>query len=154
MKIKKCRSCGGKNLKFLFSLGKMSFTGKFAHNYFKSISGDKLTLVICEKCKLVQLDRNFNPKFLYSQDYGYRTGINKTMTNHVKDVVQEAISKAKPKNKDYILDIASNDGTLLNFYSRKFNTVGIDPLINKFGKYYKTIDKKISDFFLSGFKKE
>ena len=104
-------------------------------------------MVICEKCKLVQLDRNFNPKVLYSQDYGYRTGINKTMTNHVKDVVQEAISKAKPKNKDYILDIASNDGTLLNFYSRKFNTVGIDPLINKFGKYYKTIDKKISDFF-------
>ena len=151
MKIKKCRSCGGKNLKFLFSLGKMSFTGKFAHNYFNSIAGDKLTLVICEKCKLVQLDRNFNPKFLYSQDYGYRTGINKTMTNHVKDVVQEAISKAKPKNKDYILDIASNDGTLLNFYSRKFNTVGIDPLINKFGKYYKTIDKKISDFFLIEF---
>ena len=84
MKIKKCRSCEGKNLKFLFSLFKMSFTGKFAHNYFKSISSDKLTLVICKKCKLVQLDRNFNPKFLYSKDYGYRTGIHKTMTNHVK----------------------------------------------------------------------
>ncbi len=147
MKIKKCRSCGGKNLEFLFSLGRMSFTGKFANNYNKSIPGDKLSLVICKKCKLVQLDRNFNPKFLYSKDYGYRTGINKTMTNHVKDVVKEAISKVKPKNKDYILDIASNDGTLLNFYNKKFYTVGIDPLVNKYKRYYKKIDKKISDFF-------
>ena len=148
MKIKKCRSCGGKNLKFLFSLGKMSFTGKFAHNYFNSIAGDKLTLVICEKCKLVQLDRNFNPKFLYSKDYGYRTGINKTMTNHVKDVVREAISKAKPKNKDYILDIASNDGTLLKTYGiSDINYVGIDPTIKRFKKFYpkKFINK--SNFF-------
>ena len=44
-----------------------------------------------------QLDRNFNPKFLYSKDYGYRTGINNTMTNHVKYVAQEAVNKAKPK---------------------------------------------------------
>ena len=77
----------------------MSFTGKFADNYIKSIPSDKLTLVICKKCKLVQLDRNFNPKFLYSKDYGYRTGINKTMTNHVKNVAREAISRTKPKVK-------------------------------------------------------
>ena len=37
MKIKKCRSCAGNNLEFLFSLGRMSFTGKFANNYNKSI---------------------------------------------------------------------------------------------------------------------
>ncbi len=147
MKIKKCRSCGGKNLEFLFSLGKMCFTGKFANNFIKSIPTDKLTLVICKKCKLVQLDRNFNPKFLYSKDYGYRTGINNTMTNHVKYVAQEAINRAKPKNNDYILDIASNDGTLLNSYSKKFYTVGIDPLVNRYKSHYKKINKKISDFF-------
>ena len=148
MKIKKCRSCDGKNLEFLFSLGKMCFTGKFASNFIKSIPSDKLILVICKKCKLVQLDRNFNPKFLYSKDYGYRTGINNTMTNHVKFVAQEAINIAKPKKNDFILDIASNDGTLLNFYSKKFYTVGIDPLVNKYKRHYKKINKKISDFFL------
>ncbi len=147
MKIKKCRSCDGKNLEFLFSLGKMCFTGKFASNFIKSIPSDKLILVICKKCKLVQLDRNFNPKFLYSKDYGYRTGINNTMTNHVKFVAQEAINIAKPKKNDFILDIASNDGTLLNFYSKKFYTVGIDPLVNKYKRHYKKINKKISDFF-------
>ena len=95
----------GKNLEFLFSLVKCVSQEKFANNLIKSIPSDKLTLVICKKCKLVQLDRNFNPKnFLYSKDYGYRTGINSTMTNHVKYVAQ-AINRAKPKNNDYILDI-------------------------------------------------
>mgnify|MGYP002849426627 CR=1 FL=1 len=147
MKIKNCRLCDGKKLESLFSLGKMCFTGKFSNKNNKSIASEKLTLVICKKCKLVQLDRNFNPSFLYSKDYGYRTGINKTMTNHVKDVVNEAVSLAKPKDNDCILDIASNDGTLLKFYSKKFYRVGIDPLVNKYRKHYKEIDGKISDFF-------
>jgi len=147
MKIKNCRSCDGKKLETLFSLGKMCFTGKFSKKHNKSIPREKLTLVICKKCKLVQLDRNFNPNFLYSKDYGYRTGINKTMTNHVKDVVNEAVSLVKPKNNDCILDIASNDGTLLKFNSKKFYRVGIDPLVNKYRKHYKKIDGKISDFF-------
>ena len=43
---------------------------------------------MCKKCKLVQLDRNFNPKYLYSKDYGYRSGINKTMTEHLKKTVK------------------------------------------------------------------
>tara|TARA_B100000989_G_scaffold277021_1_gene237672 strand:- start:2916 stop:4139 length:1224 start_codon:yes stop_codon:yes gene_type:complete len=147
MKIKKCRACNGKRLDSLFSLGKMCFTGKFSSTYKQSIKSDLLTLVICKKCKLVQLDRNFNPKYLYSKDYGYRTGINKTMTNHVKKVVYEAVSIVKPKKNDYILDIASNDGTLLKFYNESFNRVGIDPLVNKYKKYYKKIHNKISDFF-------
>ena len=57
------------------------------------------------------------------------------MTNHVKHVAQEAINRAKPKNNDYILDIASNDGTLS--YNKKFYTVGIDPLVNRYKKHYK-----------------
>ena len=101
---------------------------------------------MCKRCKLVQLSQNFNEKYLYGKDYGYRTGINKTMTNHVKNVANEAIQLVKPKNKDYLLDIASNDGTL-NFYSNKFIKVGIDPLVNKHIKYYNKIDYKISNFF-------
>ena len=38
------------------------------------------------------ITRNFDPKYLYSNDYGYRTGINQTMTNHVKNIVKEGIS--------------------------------------------------------------
>ncbi len=147
MKIKKCRICKSKNFFDLFSLGKLSFTGKFPENLKDKIPQDFINLIMCKKCKLVQLDRNFNPNYLYSQDYGYRTGINLTMTKHVHYVAREAIKLSKIKKNEHVLDIASNDGTLLNFYDKKFITVGIDPIIKKYTKYYKKIDYKVSNFF-------
>jgi len=147
MIISKCRNCQSKLLEKLFSLGKLSFTGKFPSKKREVISKAEISIVICKKCKLVQLDRNFNKKFLYGKDYGYRTGINKTMTNHVKAVVKNMEQLTKLKDKEYVLDIASNDGTLLNFYSKKNIRVGIDPIINKHKKYYKYINYKFSNFF-------
>ena len=147
MLIKNCRSCNSKKLSKLFSLGRLSFTGKFAKNEKKNIPRAELGLVICKNCELVQLSKNFNLKYLYSSDYGYRTGINKTMTSHMKNIVKKAQSIAKVKKSDAVLDIASNDGTLLNFYKKGIYTVGIDPTINKFKNHYKNINLKKSKFF-------
>ena len=147
MKIKECRLCKNKKLTFLFSLGNLSFTGKFAKNFKTIIPKKKVTLLICNNCKLVQLDQNFNPKYLYGKDYGYRTGINFTMTNHVKNIVNEAQKLSKIRKNEYVLDIASNDGTLLNFYNKNLIRVGIDPIISKFFSYYNNIDYKVNDFF-------
>ena len=147
MKIKECRICKKKKFLSLFTLGNLSFTGKFAKNFKSSIPKKNVSLVICESCKLVQLDQNFSPKYLYGKDYGYRTGINQTMTNHVKMIVKEAKKISRIKKGDYVLDIASNDGTLLNFYSKNLIRVVIDHIINKFLPYYKNINFKINDFF-------
>ncbi len=144
--IKKCRSCNSKSLKPLFSLGKIKFTGKFPKYREKIPSGD-LELVMCGKCKLVQLRHNFNMKYLYNKDYGYRTGINFTMTNHVKRVVKKISHIAKIKKGDNVLDIASNDATLLKNYNNKIITWGIDPILSKYIKEYKKINYNISDFF-------
>ena len=46
-----------------------------------------------------------------------------------------------------VLDIASNDGTLLNFYNKKIITFGIDPILNKYKKYYKNINFFFIKFF-------
>jgi len=147
MKISNCRNCNSKNHSKLFSLGKMSFTGKFAKSLKANIPKEVLSLVMCRTCKLVQLDRNFNPKYLYDIGYGYRTGINLTMTKHVRDVVYDSIKLVKLKKNDAVLDIASNDGTLLNYYKKNIFTVGIDPLIKKYQSYYKNINHGIADFF-------
>ena len=147
MKIKLCRNCKRNKFLNLFSLGRMSFTGKFSKNYFNNIPSAYLNLLMCKKCKLVQLDRNFNLKYLYGKDYGYRTGINNTMTNHMNKIVKECSDLTKLKTNDCVLDIASNDGTLLNFYKKNIITVGVDPLVNKYRKFYKKINYKISNFF-------
>ena len=147
MLIKNCRSCNSKKLKKLLSLGNLSFTGKFAKNFAVNIPKAELALVMCSKCNLVQLNNNFNLKYLYGPDYGYRTGINKTMTEHMRSIVSNVNKIVNLKKNDAVLDIASNDGTLLNFYSKPFFRVGIDPTIKKFRKYYNEINIKIPDFF-------
>ena len=146
MIIKKCRTCNSKSLKQLFSLGKMKFTGKFPKKNQKIPTGE-VNLVMCNNCKLVQLKNNFDLKYLYNNDYGYRTGINSTMKKHVKSVVEIISKRASIKKGDYVLDIASNDGTLLNYYKKNIKTFGIDPLVSKYKKNYKDIKYKVSDFF-------
>mgnify|MGYP001221983312 CR=1 FL=1 len=146
MKIKNCRICKGNNLKKLFSLGNLCFTGKFPSEYQK-IKKKPITLFICKTCELVQLGHKFDLRYLYGPDYGYRTGINKTMLNHVKKVVKNLSIKTKIKINDHVLDIASNDGSLLKFYNNKIKTFGIDPILDKYKDEYKSINYKISDFF-------
>ncbi len=146
MKLKKCRICKKTNLKKLFSLGNMCFTGKFPTKN-KKIQKKPITLVICKNCELVQLGHNFDLKYLYGPDYGYRTGINKTMLSHVCRVAKNLSKKAKVKKNDFVLDIASNDGSLLNFYKKDIKTFGIDPILEKYKEEYKNINFKIADFF-------
>ena len=57
MIISKCRNCQSNLLKELFSLGNLSFTGKFASKK-DIIPKAKIKIVICKNCRLVQLDRN------------------------------------------------------------------------------------------------
>ena len=68
MNILKCRNCQSKLFSSLFSLGNLSFTGKFPSYQKDIIPKAEIKIVICKQCKLVQLDRNFNKKFLYGQD--------------------------------------------------------------------------------------
>ena len=147
MKIKKCKNCYSSSLSNLFSLGNLNFTGKFPKSKSTNISKAHLGLVMCKKCTLVQLNRSFNLKYLYGPDYGYKTGINKTMRDHMSDIRLMLSKKSKLKAGDYVLDIASNDATLLNFYSKNIVKVGVDPLVNKYISFYKKINYKISDFF-------
>ena len=123
MKINKCRICNSSKLVNLFSLGKLCFTGKFPSKK-QIIKKEPIKLILCKNCQLVQLAHNFNLKYLYGPDYGYRTGINKTMLNHVKNITKILSKKITLKKNDIVLDIASNDGSLLNFYKKDIITLG------------------------------
>ena len=147
MKINNCRNC--KNNKFfdLFSLGKLSYTGKFPKNKRINIPKEEIKLIMCLNCKLIQISKNFSLNYMYNHDYGYRTGINQTMSNHVKELVKKINNICDLKKDDVVLDIASNDGTLLNYYSPKIIKVGVDPLVSKYKKNYKNVNYKYSNFF-------
>ena len=148
MIIKKCRNCKSLDLTKLFSLGKMCFTGKFPRFFNNNIPKSNLSLIICNSCQLVQLKEKFNQNYLYGNDYGYKSGVNQTMKNHLKGISKLLSDRSNLKKGDYVLDIASNDGTLLNSYKKNgIIKVGVDPILKKFSKYYKRINFSINNFF-------
>jgi hypothetical protein len=79
---------------------------------------------------------------MFGTNYGYESGINKSMKNHLKNIVQYSSRVISLKKNDAVVDIGSNDGTLLNFFrSGEQKLYGIDPTINK--KFKKNYNKKI-----------
>jgi len=146
-KISKCRICKSDKIKKILDLGEQAFTGKFPSSKQKNIAKSPLSISLCLKCKFVQLSHNFKSSYLYNQEYGYESGINSTMKNHLSKIT-EKVSKLKKLTKNSIVvDIASNDGTLLNSYKKNVIRVGIDPILNRFKNNYSKINHKIPDFF-------
>ena len=130
-KIKKCRICDSNNLSKIIDLKKQYIQGSFIKKdyprpYLKKIP---LQLIRCKKCSLVQTLYTVNPKILY-KSYWYVSGVNKTMTNHLKEIAKTAVSLLKKEKiffKTRVLDIGCNDCTLLNAYPKKYIRYGIDP---------------------------
>ena len=71
------------NIKSVFSLGNIAHAGIFPKK-ITNVPKDFINVMYCKNCTLVQLDRNFNLNYMFGKNYGYRSGINSTMTSHLK----------------------------------------------------------------------
>lgn len=147
MKIKNCRSCNSKNFKQVMNLGNQYLTGVFPQKKNSKISRGKLSLVLCENCKLLQLENSFNHEEMYGDNYGYMSSLNKSMSSHLKNKALNLKKKMNLKNSDIVIDIGSNDGTFLSYFDRKFNLIGVDPTIKKFKYKYRKDIKTVANFF-------
>ncbi len=78
---------------------------------------------------LLQLKYTTNPDELYN-NYWYMSGINQSMKDALKNIVDEALKRHPVEPGDVVVDIASNDGTLLKFYPENIFRVGVDPAQN------------------------
>lgn len=74
---------------------------------------------------------------MYGEHYGYRSGLNQSMVRHLTQKVRYLL-RIRPLNPgDIVLDIGSNDGTLLKAYTNtEVQRIGIDPTANKFRNFY------------------
>jgi len=149
LKIKNCRSCKSKSLIKLYTLGKQTLTGVFPPNKNAKITKGELSMVICNKCKLLQLEHNFDANEMYGENYGYMSSLNKSMISHLKLKAFSLKNKFNLKSNNNILDIGSNDGTFLSFFNNKFKLFGCDPTIKKFSKYYRKDINQLPHFFSS-----
>jgi hypothetical protein len=147
-KITTCRACGSKKLHQLFSLGEQHLTGVFPAINQQHPPKAPLELVLCKDCTLVQLLHSCDPALLYGPSYGYRSGLNKSMREHLSQTARSLCNFLKLKENDIICDIGCNDGTLLNSFDiNGLVKIGIDPLANKFADYHVDGLTICSDFF-------
>lgn len=147
MKITKCRLCDCDKFESVLSFENMAITSMFP-KYGEEVKTADINLVRCESCGLLQLIDIYDKDDFYNNEiYGYRSGINKSMVNHLNDIKALALSHVKLWQEDAILDIGSNDGTLLNLFGKVCRRVGIDPTIKKFSKYYDKGIEVVPEYF-------
>jgi SAM-dependent methyltransferase len=128
-----CRVCGSNHLQPVIDLGEQYLQGSFIKPGRDDPSTRKLPtlLVRCDvsknenACGLLQMAHTFPSEILYA-NYWYRSGVNETMRNHLKEIVDSARS-ILPGVGLRVLDIGCNDGTLLQCYPDDFDQFGVDP---------------------------
>lgn len=154
--IVKCRICENANLASILNLGNQYLTGVFPQSKSVPLTSGPLELVKCldehnaNACGLVQLKHSYDHHEMYGNNYGYRSGLNKSMVEHLNKKVKKIESFIHLKHADLIIDIGSNDSTLLQAYRKDgLLLVGIDPTGEKFKKYYPERINLIPDFFSS-----
>ena len=146
--IKTCRISGSSNLITVLSLGDQALTGIFPRNKDEEVTRGPLELVWCADSGLLQLKHSYDLGELYGMNYGYRSGLNASMVKHLQQKVH-FLQRLRPvTDGDIVLDIGSNDATLLSSYQIPgLKRIGIDPTGIKFKQFYTHGIELIPDFF-------
>jgi len=145
--IKNCRICNSTELTQVLTLGEQALTGVFPCNLIQNVSSGSLDLVWCRECGLLQMKQSYDLAEMYGMNYGYRSGLNVSMVNHLTTKIQMLEKLADIQPDDMVLDIGSNDATSLKAYTIPKHKLGIDPTGVKFKEYYTDDINLIADFF-------
>lgn len=155
--ISYCRLCDSPDLSPILNLGTQALTGVFPRTRDESVLSGPLELVKCQEnpripigkgsCGLVQLRHSYPRQAMYGDNYGYRSGLNPSMVQHLHGLVKQLREQVSLLPGDVVLDIGSNDGTLLSAYPKDLVRVGIDPTAEKFRRFYPDKVAVVADFF-------
>ncbi|TSC74485.1 MAG: hypothetical protein G01um101448_126 [Parcubacteria group bacterium Gr01-1014_48] len=149
-----CRICGKSELSDILSLGNL-YVSNFVD--FPDVSALReeerypLDMVLCNVaeggCGLLQLRHTVSPQKMY-RNYWYRSGVNKSMTDALTELAQTTERIAHLQAGDIIIDIGSNDSTMLRAYSTAdIRRVGFEPARNLMDLARQGTTKIINDFF-------
>lgn len=85
---------------------------------------------VCEKCKLVQLEEFETPESIF-KDYAYFSSYSESWLAHAKNYTEMMTERFSLSNESFVVEIASNDGYLLQYFKEKnIPVMGIEPAIN------------------------
>lgn len=129
--MKTCRACERPIQPFM-SFGKMPIANgflnqeQFGNEYFF-----ELQLCFCEKCQLVQLYDQPNPKRMFHKDYAFFSQTSKGMSQHFESLAKELTESFKLDPFSFVVEIGSNDGIFLKHLAKqKIPHLGLEPSEN------------------------
>ncbi len=127
-----CRSCASSELKLVFSLGLTPLANSLLKQEDLQNQEDfyPLDVAYCPNCSLVQITESVSPEKLF-RDYVYFSSFSETVVENAREIVSRLIPQKKLGKDSLVIEIASNDGYLLNFYQKAgIPVLGIEPAQN------------------------
>lgn len=138
-----CRLCEG-DLKEILSLGDIHLS-TFVDTNDSPPPKIPIDLMQCILCDCMQLRHTVDSDIMYD-DYWYQSGLNQSMRDALKDVVDKAQQYVTIEEANIVVDIGANDGTLLENYDTDVWTVGFEPnKLAQLGEH--KCDLMINDYF-------
>lgn len=127
--VDSCQSCGNNKLHSVLFLGYLPPVNKLTKidSTPQEQPSYPAQLLYCKKCHLAQLGLIVDPNILFPPEYPYTSGTTKVLRDNFADLYEESSRMLKLKKDDLIVDIGSNDGTLLKNFSQNHKVLGITP---------------------------
>lgn len=124
-----CRLCGSKSLENVLPLTPTALCDAYVPAGSANTAQPvfPLDLFLCRDCGFVFLPYVVNPEIIY-RDYIYVTTSSLGLTEHFRAYSEAVLNKINPPEGALVIDIGSNDGTLLKFFNGlKMNVLGVEP---------------------------
>jgi len=107
-----------------------------------------LKIFVCEKCFLVQTDEYKQAGEIFSEDYVYFSSFSSSWLAHAKSYVAEMTERFGFDGNSLVIEIASNDGYLLQYFlEKKVPVLGIEPTTNTAAVAREKGIETITEFF-------
>jgi len=148
-KITRCRICQSKNLVQYLDLDYMPIPNGFVTKKRLSVKEIYYPLQIsfCPNCTLSQLNHVVSPVKMF-KNYLYIPSTSKNLKKHFEKFAKDVKDVFIKSTDEMIIDIGSNDGTLLSFFKKlDFQVLGIDPAANLAKTANKNNIPTINDYF-------
>lgn len=125
-----CQVCNSTSLEFVIDLGHQPLCGSLlrADQLMGPETSYPLRLFRCRECSLAQLDYVVPGEIVFHRNYPYRSGITKEVVDHHEASSAEIIRRYGLNSSSLVVDIGSNDGTLLaSFKKHGVRVLGVEP---------------------------
>lgn len=147
-----CRICSSTDLHLIHNFGAVPVADKLCKNEKELAPTAQLSICFCDNCKHLQIKEDIDPTDLFKFDYPYYSSKIPEVEEHFAKSYETIISQISITEDDCVLEIASNDGSLIKHFKNNTNClIAIEPSIDHIHLTEALDIKTYSQFFTTEF---